>query len=57
MKTDLFRATICGRRVGMIFNTRAVWVGVHGSNFNKRFCVNVIPCVTLWICKVGGVEP
>lgn len=57
MKADLFRATIFGRRVGAIFNTRHVWIGVHGSNHNRRFCVNVIPCVTLWACRVGGIEP
>lgn len=57
MKRDLFRGSVFGRRVGLIFNTRAVWIGLHGSNHNRRFCFNLVPCLTFWICRAGGMEP
>lgn len=44
-------------RVGVLFNPRSWWVGAHYSPYNGRWCINVVPCVTLWICKPGGFEP
>lgn len=42
---------------GVLFRLSSVWIGVHYSPYNKRYCINLIPCVTLWITKPGGIRP
>lgn len=44
-------------KAGLIVNWRGLWLGAHYSSFNKRLCVNLIPCVTLWVCGKGGNVP
>lgn len=44
-------------KVGFLFNLGSFWIGVHYSAYNKRYCINIIPCVTLWITKKGGKCP
>lgn len=44
-------------KIGLLFNIRSLWVGAHYSSFNKRLCVNLVPCVTLWVCLPGGKVP
>lgn len=44
-------------RYGWLFRWGSCWVGVHYSPYNKRFCINLIPCVTLWITRQGGIAP
>ena len=43
--------------IGLLYNPGAWWIGVHYSPGNKRFCVNLIPCLTIWYTKPGGNEP
>lgn len=43
--------------VGLLVNWRAFWVGAHYSKTDKRLCLNLIPCVTLWWTKPGGRLP
>jgi len=38
----------------IIFNPRAFWIGVHYSKYNKRYCINIIPIVTITFIKKGG---
>ena len=33
------------------------WVGVHYSPQNKRHCINLVPCLTVWVRLPGGNEP
>lgn len=42
---------------GFLFQPTALWVGVHYSRYNRRFCINLIPCFTFWLCLVGGKPP
>jgi hypothetical protein len=35
----------------------SLWIGAHWSPFNKRLCINFVPCVTLWITLPGGITP
>lgn len=42
---------------GLLFQKGGVWIGVHYSPYNKRFCINVIPCVTFWVMLPGGKTP
>lgn len=42
---------------GLLFNWRALWVGGHYSNKDKRLCVNLAPCLTFWWVRPGGTLP
>lgn len=42
---------------GILFRWSSLWVGVHWSPYNKRLCLNLIPCLTVWITAPGGVPP
>ena len=44
-------------RFGFKFNKSAWWVGVHHSPYNARWCINLLPCLTVWVCKPHGFEP
>lgn len=33
------------------------WVGVHWAPYNKRLCVNLLPCLTVWLVWPGGRVP
>jgi hypothetical protein len=44
-------------RWGVIFRLASFWVGVHYSEKMQRWCVNLLPCVTLWVAKPGGTTP
>ncbi|QHJ82054.1 MAG: hypothetical protein [Bacteriophage sp.] len=43
--------------IGLLVNWRALWVGAHYSKHDKRLCLNLLPCVTLWWTKPGGRLP
>lgn len=43
--------------VGLLFNPSAWWVGAHWSSHNKRLCINLIPCLTVWVTLPGGGLP
>lgn len=42
---------------GLLFNSGAWWVGAHYSRHDKRLCVNLIPCLTVWVALPGGKLP
>ena len=43
--------------IGMLYNKHALWIGVHYSPANKRWCINVLSCLTVWFTKRGGDAP
>jgi len=43
--------------LGLLFNRHAWWVGCHYSAFNRRYCVNLVPWLTVWVRLPGGKEP
>lgn len=45
------------RKVQLLFNKHALWVGVHHSNYNRRTCINILPGVTICITQAGGIAP
>lgn len=62
MSTSLwkYRRTRNGRRTwacGLLYNACALWVGVHYSPSNRRYCINVLPFFTFWYSAEGGCEP
>lgn len=42
---------------GVIFRWQSFWVGVHYSSKAQRWCVNLIPGVTVWVAKPNGLAP
>jgi len=44
-------------RTGILFRLASFWIGIHYSKSCKRWCLNLIPCVTLYINKPNGVLP
>ncbi len=43
--------------IQFLFQPNALWVGVHYSPDNKRYCINLIPFFTIcYVCK-GGKPP
>ena len=57
---EVARATVEGPsrwKWGWLTNKGSAWIGVHYSKHNLRWCINLIPCVTLWITRPGGETP
>lgn len=44
-------------RWGWLFRPGSLWMGMHWSPYNRRACINLLPCVTLWVCPPGGTAP
>lgn len=44
-------------RWGLMLRAGSAWVGAHWSGYNKRLCVNILPCSTVWIIGEGGKAP
>lgn len=45
------------RKVQVLFNRHALWVGAHYSKYNRRLCINLLPGVTICITQAGGIAP
>lgn len=43
--------------IGWHFRPASFWVGVHWSTYNQRLCINLLPCVTVWVVLPGGNQP
>lgn len=39
---------------GFLFRIQSFWIGLHYSKHCKRYCLNIIPCCTLWWTKRDG---
>lgn len=44
-------------KAGILFRAGSFWIGAHWSRANRRLCINLVPCVTLWITLRGGITP
>lgn len=44
-------------KAGLLFNRRAFWIGLHYSTYNKRLCINFLPCFTVYLVFTGGIVP
>lgn len=36
---------------GILFRLESFWIGIHHSKFHQRTCINLLPCITIWIGK------
>lgn len=44
-------------RTGFLFRWGSLWWGAHWSPWNRRLCINLIPCCTFWVTFEGGIAP
>jgi hypothetical protein len=44
-------------KAGVLFRWGSVWVGAHWSKYNRRWCINPLPFVTVWVTLPGGKTP
>lgn len=44
-------------RIKFLFQPRAWWLGVHYSEYCKRFCINLLPMFTVCVVLDGGLLP
>ena len=44
-------------RWGVKVGKGSAWIGVHWSKHNRRFCINLVPFLTIWITLKGGKTP
>ena len=42
---------------GILFQLGGMWIGAHYSKANKRLCVNLILCVTIYFVLPDGNPP
>ncbi len=66
MLVNIFRFLFCSflvfdlkytQRWGIVLRYESFWIGVHYSGYNKRFCLNIIPGLTIWWIKKDGKQP
>lgn len=43
------------RHYGYLFRKESFWIGLHYSKECKIYCLNLIPCLTIWWTKKGGL--
>lgn len=48
---------ITRKTVGVLFRWQSFWVGLHYAQSCRRYCLNIIPCVTIWWTVKGGQAP
>ena len=44
-------------RCGVLYQPGGLWIGAHYSPFCKRWCINLVPCITFWVAFEGGKIP
>lgn len=44
-------------RFGLLLRWESLWIGAHYSPYNRRWCINLVPFVTIWIALRGGRTP
>lgn len=54
---DLGHVRLGDYRLGLLFNLNSLWVGVHYSDYNRRYCINIIPTFTVWVALPNGKAP
>lgn len=40
---------------GVLGRIESFWIGLHYSKHCKRYCLNIIPCITIWWTKKDGL--
>lgn len=56
-KLYFWRGALRGCVLGALLNKHAFWIGLHYSRHCRRYCLNIVPFVTVWLALEGGSEP
>lgn len=43
--------------VGVLVRKESLWIGAHYSSVERRWCINLVPCVTIYVVLPGGNVP
>ena len=43
------------KTAGILFRLQSFWIGLHYSKQCKRYCLNIIPCLTIWWISGDGL--
>jgi len=41
----------------LLFKLHSFWIGIHYSEYHRRYCINILPCITICIVKKNGKIP
>jgi hypothetical protein len=44
-------------QAGVLVRAGSFWIGWHWSTQNRRLCINLLPCITVWVTLAGGKVP
>ena len=44
-------------KAGLLIQKGGLWLGAHYSPHNRRWCINLLPCVTVWVTLKNGKVP
>lgn len=42
---------------GIILRYQSFWIELHYSEYNKRYCLNILPGFTIWWIDKNGNKP
>ena len=48
------RAIKLTENITLLFRPGSLWIGTHWSPYNRQWCVNLLPCITVRI-KLKGL--
>jgi hypothetical protein len=43
--------------IGTLFQAGGIWIGAHYSKDERRWCINFLPCLTIYVVLKGGNLP
>lgn len=44
-------------KIGILARWGSFWIGAHWSPYTRRVCINLVPCITVWVALKGGKAP
>ena len=57
METIVLFGGMPGMKIGLLIRKGSLWIGAHWSPYNRRWCINLLPCLTIWVVMSGGNVP
>ena len=54
---NLLHQPVTSVKCGVLVRAGSIWIGAHWSAHDRRWCINLIPCLTFWITLPGGLVP
>ncbi len=51
------KPTVTKTTYGVLVRKESLWIGAHYSPTERRWCINLLPCITIFIVFAGGNLP